>query len=346
MRNRFIILGVLAVITVVVGLTSNNFMLDTLVLALIFATFATAWNIAGGMTGLFSLGHGGLFAVGAYAPVLLRQYLGVPTLVGVVIGALLAALAALLIGALSLRLKGHYFALATLAFTVIVTILLTNFGAVTGGDEGISLPFQVSPMDLLFEYKVTYLYLALGLYVITAICVIFLIDSRFGLRMRALREDEITARSMGVHALQTKIIAVVFSGFFTGLAGAVFAHFTLYITPGNTAAVPVSLQPALMAIIGGMLGVFGPFIGAILITFLEQQLITLIGTDIPGLSSAFFGGMLLISILFLPNGILSLFDIEPIRRLRNRLLRRSNNVAEDGISDEAEEDMTTEEVKR
>lgn len=346
MRNRIIVLGALAVATVVVGLTSNNFVVDTLVLALIFATFATAWNIAGGMTGLFSLGHGGLFAVGAYAPVLLKQYFGIPTILGVLIGALLATLAALIIGALSLRLRGHYFALATLAFTVIVMILLTNFGNVTGGDEGISLPFEPNAWGLIFQDKATYLYLALGLYVVTALCVIVLIDSRFGLRMRALREDEITARSMGVKALQTKLVAVMISGFFTGLAGAVFAHFTLYITPGNTAAVPISLQPALMAIIGGMLGVFGPFVGAIIITFLEQQLISVVGASVPGLSSAFFGGLLLVSILFLPNGLLSLFDVKPIRRLRAALARKLKKRSTPASAKAPSESQTAEEVKK
>lgn len=316
MRTRLLILGAIAVVTVLVGIFSTNrFFLDTLVLGLIFAAFATAWNFAGGMTGLFSLGHGGLFAIGAYSPVLLKQYFGVPTLVGILIAAIGATLAALIIGAMSLRLRGHYFALATLAFTVIITIILTNFGTVTGGDEGISLPFKNSAIDLVFQEKSTYLYLALGLYIVTAATAIFVINSKLGFRMRALREDEVTARSMGVPALQTKLIAVMLSGVFTGLAGSVFAQYTLYITPGNTAAVAVSLQPALMAIIGGMAGIFGPLIGSMVITLLEQQLITIFGANVPGLSTAFFGGLLLISILLLPNGILSLFRMGPFRKL-------------------------------
>lgn len=324
MRNRLIILGALATVTVLVGIFSTNrFFLDTLVLGLIFAAFATAWNFAGGMTGLFSLGHGGLFAVGAYSPVLLKEYFGVPTLLGVLFAALLATLAALIIGAMSLRLRGHYFALATLAFTVIVTIILTNFSSVTGGDEGISLPFANSALELVFQEKSSYLYLALGLYAITAVTAIIVIDSKLGFRMRALREDEVTARSMGVPALQTKLIAVMFSGFFTGLAGAVFAHYTLYITPGNTAAVAVSLQPALMAIIGGMAGIFGPLIGAMLITLLNQQLITVFGADIPGLSDAFYGALLLVSILLLPNGLMSLFRVGPFKRIGDWLKLRT-----------------------
>lgn len=320
MRTRLIILGALSVVTILVGMFSTNrFFLDTLVLGLIFAAFATAWNFAGGMTGLFSLGHGGLFAVGAYTPVLMKQYFGVPTLLGVALAAVFAGIAALLIGAMSLRLRGHYFALATLAFTVIVTIILTNFGSVTGGDEGISLPFQNSAIDLVFAEKSSYLYLALGLYVVTAATAIFVIDSKLGFRMRALREDEITARSMGVPALQTKLVAVVISGIFSGLAGAVFAHYTLYITPGNTAAVPVSLQPALMAIIGGMAGVFGPLIGAMIIILLKQQLITVFGADIPGLSNAFFGGLLLVSILLLPNGVMSFFNMGPFKKFGQKV---------------------------
>lgn len=353
MKNRLIILAAVSAAAILIALTSDNrFFIDTVILALIFAGFATAWNFAGGMTGLFSLGHGGLFAVGAYTPVLLRDYFGVPTLVGVLLAAVFATLAALLIGAMSLRLRGHYFALATLAFTVIVTILLTNFGSVTGGDEGISLPFADSPMDLIFQEKTSYLYLALGLYVITTLTAIIVIDSKLGYRMRALREDEVTARSMGVSALRTKLIAVMMSGFFSGLAGAVFAHYTLYITPGNTAAVAVSLQPALMAIIGGMAGVFGPLVGAFLITLLKQQLITVIGADIPGLSNAFYGGLLLLSILVLPNGLIGLGKLPPLLRARNWIAsrlpsrRRTESAPPPGGHDRSDPHRNTTEVNK
>jgi branched-chain amino acid transport system permease protein len=273
---------------------------------LIFATFATAWNIAGGMTGLFSLGHAALFAIGAYGSVLLSQDAGLPVLLAIPVASVLAVLAALLIGFMSLRLRGHYFALATLAFGATVLILLSNFPDVTGGDEGISLPFQPDPAGLVFAGKVPYLYLGLGLYAVTGVAATVLFHSKWGYRMRAIREDEVTARSMGIPVLKAKLLAVSLSGFFSSLAGSLFAFYTLYITPGNTASIDVSLQPALMAIIGGMLGVLGPLLGAVLIVILEQQVITTIGADIPGLSAAIYGGLLILSILVLPNGLVGL----------------------------------------
>jgi branched-chain amino acid transport system permease protein len=307
MLRRYAPLAVLLVAFALVPLlTEDRFFLDIVVVVLIFATFATAWNIAGGMTGLFSLGHAALFAIGAYGAVLLSQDAGIPVLLAIPMAAIVAVLAALLIGLMSLRLRGHYFALATLAFGATMLILLSNFPDLTGGDEGISLPFEPDAAGLVFAGKVPYLYLGLGLYAVTAVVATVLYHSKWGYRMRAIREDEVTARSMGIPVLKAKLLAVSLSGLFSSFAGSLFAYYTLYITPANTASINVSLQPALMAIIGGMLGVLGPLLGAALIVVLEQQIITTIGAEVPGLSSAIYGGLLIVSILVLPNGLLGL----------------------------------------
>jgi branched-chain amino acid transport system permease protein len=312
----------LALVVVAFGivplLTEDRFTLDNVVVILIFATFATAWNIAGGMTGLFSLGHAALFAIGAYGSVLLNQRAGIPVLLAIPVAAVIAVLAALLIGLMSLRLRGHYFALATLAFGATVLVLLSNFPSVTGGDEGISLPFEPDAASLVFAGKVPYLYIGLGLYAVAGLVTTVLYHSKWGYRMRAIREDEVTARSMGIPVLRAKLLAVSLSGLFSSLAGSLFAYYTLYITPDNTASIDVSLKPALMAIIGGMLGVFGPLLGAVLIVVLEQQIITTIGADVPGLSSAIYGGLLILSILVLPNGLVGLVKSLTGRRAASR----------------------------
>jgi branched-chain amino acid transport system permease protein len=307
MLRRYGLLAALVALFAIVPLvTEDRFTLDIVVVILIYATFATAWNVAGGLTGLFSLGHAALFAIGAYGAVLLHQRAGLPVLLAVPLAAVIAVGAGLLIGLMSLRLRGHYFALATLAFGATVLVLLSNFPDLTGGDEGISLPFQPDPAGLVFAGKVPYLYIGLGLYAVTAAVATLLFHSKWGFRMRAIREDEVTARSMGIPVLRAKLLAVGLSGLFSSLAGSLFAFYTLYITPGNTASIDMSLQPALMAIIGGMLGVVGPLLGAVLIVLLEQQIITTVGADVPGLSPAIYGGLLIVSILVLPNGLLGL----------------------------------------
>lgn len=301
----FIPLAIIAVAVLAYTLTGPSRMsLDLINTILIFATFATAWNIAGGMTGLFSLGHGALFAIGAFGTTLLRINLGVPTFLAMLLAGLMAVVVALFIGAISLRLRGHYFALATLGLAVIVYIALQNFSGLTGGDEGISIPRETGFSNLIFSSKQDYVYVTLGLYVITAAVVIILSRSRMGYQMLAVKEDEVSARSMGIPAVRTKMFAVGLSGFISALAGAMFAHYTLYITPANVGSVDVTWEPALMAIIGGMVGIFGPLIGATLITLLEHYVISSIGSAVPGLSSMIYGALLIITILLLPNGLI------------------------------------------
>ncbi|MGK0715457.1 branched-chain amino acid ABC transporter permease [Leucobacter sp. W1153] len=303
----FLPLAIIAVAVIGFTLTGPSRMtLDLMNTILIFATFATAWNIAGGMTGLFSLGHGALFAIGAFGTTLLRLNFGLPTFVAILLAALIAVLVALFIGAISLRLRGHYFGLATLGLAVIMFIMLQNFPNLTGGDEGITIPKETGFWNLIFATKEEYVYVTLGLYVITAAVVIMLTRSKRGYQMLAVKEDEVSARSIGIPAVRTKMFAVGLSGFFSALAGAMFAQYTLYITPGNVGSVAVTWEPALMAIIGGMAGVFGPLIGAVLIILLEHYVIESVGSSIPGLSNFIYGGLLIVSILLLPNGVMGL----------------------------------------
>lgn len=318
--------------------------LDLINTILIFATFATAWNIAGGMTGLFSLGHGALFAIGAFGTTLLRLNLGVPTFLAILLAALMAVVVALLIGAISLRLRGHYFALATLGLAVIVYIALQNFSGLTGGDEGISIPRETGLWNLIFSSKEDYIYVTLGLYVITAAVVIFLSRSRLGYQMLAVKEDEVSARSMGIPAVRTKMIAVALSGFISALAGAMFAQYTLYITPANVGSVNVTWEPALMAIIGGMVGIFGPLIGATLITLLEHYVISSVGSAVPGLSSLIYGALLIVTILLLPNGLVGVFrtGYDWVRSKITHKPRRSDAIATAAVPALAEEHLLAE----
>ncbi|WP_234058015.1 branched-chain amino acid ABC transporter permease [Microbacterium sp. NFH-22A-Y] len=309
MKSIRAFIPLIVIVALVIGYTltdPNRLSLDLLNTILIFATFATAWNIAGGMTGLFSLGHGALFAIGAFVTTILRLSYGVPTLLAILISAIVAVLVALFIGAISLRLRGHYFALATLGLAAIMFIVLQNLSDFTGGDEGIVIPKEVSPLNLIFQTKAEYVYVTLGLYAITALVVILLSRSKRGYQMLAVKEDEVSARSIGIPAVRVKMFAVGLSGFFSALAGAMFAQYTLYVTPANVGSIAVTWEAPLMAIIGGMIGVFGPLLGATLITLLEHYVVEAVGTAIPGLSNFLYGALLIVCILLLPNGIMGI----------------------------------------
>lgn len=295
--------AVAAVVAVVPVLTSDRFLMDLLVIIVIFAILATGWNVAGGLTGLFSLGHGALFAAGAYTSALLYRDADLPMLLAAPVAIVAGVLLALLFGAMAARLRGHYFALATLTVGMTVYLLLQNLGGITGGDEGVSLPIAPSSHNLIFADKVPYVYLALGVYVAVVITVIALHHGPLGARMRAVREDEITARAIGIRVLRTRLQALAISGAISAAAGVLYACYTLYVTPTNTAAVDVALQPALMSIIGGMGGVFGPLLGAIAVVGLDQYLIGAVGSELPGLSDLIYGALLIICITVLPGGV-------------------------------------------
>lgn len=283
--------------------TSTRLTLDLVILILIFAAFATAWNIAGGQTGLFSLGHGAIFAIGAYTSALLYREANWPMLVAFAASAVAGTVLALFYGVVAGRLRGHFFALATLAIGMTFFLLLQNLGDLTGADEGITIPYTPDPVNLIFAGKTPYVYLALALYGVSAAVAILLYRSRWGLRMRAVGDDEITAHSIGVPVVRTRLVALSASGALSALAGAVFACYTLYVTPANTAAVDIALQPALMAIIGGMTSVFGPLLGAVGVVALDHYLMGAVGAALPGLADLVYGALLIIAIIAIPGGM-------------------------------------------
>ena len=305
MRTRwFPLLAVAAAIAAVPVVSTDRLWLDTLVQILIFATFATAWNMAAGGAGLFSFGHSALFAIGAYGAAVPYARLGLSPYLGAGAAALLAILAALVIGVMSLRLRGHYFALATLAFGQVFLILITNLTGVTGGPDGLTLPFHVGAANLTFTSIAPYVYIALALYIATAATAVVLRGRRVGYQMLAVREDQSAARSLGIPALRVKLFAVAMSGLFAALAGSLYAFYTLFITPQDTASLDVATQPVVMAVIGGMFVTLGPLVGAALILALNQVVISVVGTDVAGLSGAIYGALLIVVILTMPDGLL------------------------------------------
>jgi branched-chain amino acid transport system permease protein len=306
-RTRwFPLLVVAAAIAAVPVVSTDRLWLDVLVQVLIFATFATAWNMAAGGAGLFSFGHSALFAIGAYGAAVPYARLGLSPYLGAAAAALLAMLAALVIGIMSLRLRGHYFALATLAFGQVFFVLVTNLTGLTGGSEGLTLPFHPGAANLTFTSIAPYVYIALALYLATAATAVVLRGRRVGYQMLAVREDQSAARSLGIPALRVKLFAIAVSGLFAALAGSLYAFYTLFITPQNTASLDVATQPVVMAVIGGMFAALGPLVGAALILSLNQMIISVVGAEVSGLSGAIYGALLIVVILTMPDGLLGM----------------------------------------
>ena len=281
---------------------------NLLILMFLYISLASSWNILGGYTGQTSLGHAAFFGLGALATRLL-WIKGFPIFPSILAGGLLAVVFSLLIGAPAFRLKGVYFAIGTLALAQILNVTVGNvFPAIAA-----------LPVEELVAYELTpryYLFLGLAILIITI--AYFLANSRLGLGMMAVREEEDAAESLGISALQHKLISLGISAFLTGLAGGAFAyyHVSYYFQFPFT---PVwSLDMLTMVYIGGTGTVLGPIIGAVFFVGVREFLVRNLGEY----HLIVFGVLFVLVVLFLPGGIISIWH-----KIQSALTRRSKSNA-------------------
>lgn len=282
---------------------SINFWLDLLILTCIWAGVAGAWNLLAGFAGQFSLGHAAFFGIGAYAPPLVAQTLGVPALVGIVAGAALAAALSLLIAGVSLRTRGPFFTLITIAFAEVVRILAVYFKGVTKGSEGLMIELEPGFANFYYLGKWPYLVLA----AIYAAGVIYLCAhirrNRLGFRLLAVREDEDAARSLGVPVFMARANAAMISAALAAMGGSIFGLYTKFVDPDSTLSFFLSVQPALISIVGGLGLTTGPLLGAALVVPIEHLLRSWFGGVLFGLHGLIFGLALIAILLILPEGV-------------------------------------------
>jgi branched-chain amino acid transport system permease protein len=300
--------------------TSNDYYLDIIVQIFMWGAAATAWNLLGGYAGQFSLGHAAFFGIGAYTSSLLLTGARVSPWLGMLAGALLAALFALVIGYLSIRLRGPFFTLSTIAMTEVLQILAIHWRGLTGGSEGVSLPNAASVWTMTFDGRRTYAFVGLG-FLLLALAVSWLVErSRWGYYLVAIREEEDAARSIGVPVLGVKIAAAAASACLTAVVGTFYAQYVLWIEPAHTFSIDISIQLALMVIIGGLGTLLGPLIGAALIVPLNMFLRAWLGAAVSGLYLVIYGLVLVLVVLFAREGIVA----ELGRRTRRRPVPRES----------------------
>lgn len=286
-------------------LTQNNFYLDSLFSILLFAGMASAWNIVGGFAGQFSLGHTAFFGIGAYASTILLIKFGLTPWAGMLVGAVLAALAAAILGWSSFRLRGPFFSLATIAFAEVVRIVAVNWRQLTRGSEGLLVPIEREGwLFLNFTDKALYADAALGYLVVAFLVSRWVYRSKLGYQLQALREDEDAAAALGINVRAAKVKATALSAALTAVAGTLYAQYLLYINPEAVLAFNVSLQPAIMSIIGGLGTTLGPILGAFLIVPLGQLMRMWLGGAMHGLHLFVYGAVLVVVVLVIPQGVL------------------------------------------
>ncbi|MFC7127864.1 branched-chain amino acid ABC transporter permease [Haloferax chudinovii] len=282
-----------------------------LILTVIYAYTAQAWNIMSGYTGQFSFGHAAFFGVGAYATQALVVDFAVNPWVGMLVGGVLAAGYGLVIGALSFRfnLQGHYFALATLAFAELLRFVVTNMSELHGAN-GYFKPF---PRDYGAEYGLAafqfqsdlpYYYLIVGFLLVVTLVSWVIKNSWVGLYFFAIREDERAAASVGVPSFRYKLIGVAVSAFFTALGGAYWSMYFNTIRPDTVFALFKNVELLLPAVIGGPGTLLGPIVGSFIVTPVSEIARTTF-SDINGLDRIIYGAFLVAIVIYSPRGVVS-----------------------------------------
>ncbi|POR50964.1 branched-chain amino acid ABC transporter permease [Bosea psychrotolerans] len=307
---RLILIAVLlaAAIALPFAFDPRGYAIRILCLALLFGAMAQAWNIVAGLANQVSLGHAAFFGIGAYTSTLLLIHFGISPWLGMIAGAVLGGLAALLISLPTMRLRGHYFALATLAFGEVMRVIANSWGGLTGGPVGISVPFAPSSLAML-QFKETRPYYWLMLAALIAVTAIFVAirKSRLGYRLRAIKENVDAAEVIGIDTTRTKIIAAVLSGGLTACLGTLYAQFQYFFDPDTVFGVgSISVRVAMIAIVGGIGTAIGPILGAFFVIPLEEFANQIFSAQAAGLSQLVFGVLLVVVILVEPRGFVAM----------------------------------------
>ncbi len=276
------------------GLGPNTVRL--LFVTLVWVTVSIAWNILGGFGGQVSFGFAVFYGLGAYAAALSVNS-GVNSIVSLLLAASVAVLASMLIGLPTFRLRGPYFAIATIGVSEAVRVVMTNV-SMTGGASGYRI-IETQPFQQLEHF-----YGALALAVVAVAVSMQVRRSRLGLALIAIREDEEAASDLGVHPFRAKLLAHALAAALTGAAGGVYAQYAAFIHPQGVFAFGIGVAILLMPIIGGIGTIWGPVIGGVVYGLIHEELIA----SFPQLHLLIYGSLLILIVLFEPGGIVGLLD--------------------------------------
>ncbi|MGG1660684.1 branched-chain amino acid ABC transporter permease [Brevibacillus sp. NRS-1366] len=284
-------------------LVDNKYYMNIFILVLFFAGISGSWNILAGYSGQLSLGHSIFFGLGQYTSTLLLIKLGVSPWIGMLAALVLCMIVGALIGYPCFRLKGPFFTLATLAFLEVIRLLVSYFKDFTSGAVGLNIPFKPGWGMMMFRGKEEYYYIALGILFVVLAVTYWIDRSKIGAYLIAIRENEEAAEMLGIPISRYKMYAVLISSGLAGITGVFYAQYLLFVEPASAFDMNLSIQVALIAIIGGMGTVLGPVIGAILMVPLNEVLrSTFSGYN--GLNFFIYGIVLILVVSFIPNGIL------------------------------------------
>lgn len=300
--------GVLALLAAALVLR-DRYLTHVATLVLLYAYLSLSWDIIGGLAGQLSLGHVAYFGLGSYTSVLLFIYSGLSPWIGMVVGGIIAVLFAVLIGYPTLRLRGAYFALSTIALSEVLRIIVSGTEQVgeyrIGGAQGINVPLLgQAPWLFQFSSKSTYFWIMVAFVAIALVVHIRIERSRLGYWLMAIREDQDAASALGINVHITKLLALCVSAFLTALGGAFYAQWMLYIEPDRVLSGDFSIELVVLALIGGKGRASGPILGAFLLVPLAEMLRSALGGGVQGAHLLVYGALVVLVVLLIPSGLI------------------------------------------
>lgn len=304
--TELIRIGVIAVVFAIIlaVYSSDPFILNILAYTFLFAALSSSWNIIGGFGGQFSLGHGVFFAVGAYTTANLYFHWQISPWISILPAMVFAMLIALAVSWPTFRLKGPFFAIATLALNEVAFVLANYFDVITGGPRGMLLPFKAGLENMVFTSRLPYAVIMLGFLLVALVISALVLRSRLGYYLQAVHLDEDTARAAGIDVLKVKLTGMAISAALTGVGGSLFAMYLRFVDPPTLLNVQdIGVKFLLIALIGGVGTLYGPLAGALLIIPLESHLRATLGGEIAGANLLILGGLLVLFAIFMRRGI-------------------------------------------
>jgi len=292
-----VLLAVLIALPAMQFAGNYNYHLHMALYTLMYVAMAASWNILGGYTGYVSLGHNVFYCIGGYVSGMILAKMGISTLITAPLAGLIAAAVGVVVGMITLRMRGPTFIISSIALLMIVRILFDNWGYV-GGANGVTLP--VTDLDVRWA-KIPYYYGMLVIAVLAVVASYKIKHSKFGLGLRAISQDEVKAESAGIDTATYKVAAFAISAFFVGMAGAVWGEYLTYLRPNIFLIILVAAYMVLMCIIGGKGTVAGPIVGAVLIVAFNEFFAATMGASEINILAT--GLIMVLVLLFFPLGV-------------------------------------------
>ena len=299
----YLTLAALSLLLIIPAVTGSDFITHVFVTICVFAALSTAWNILGGYAGQLSLGHTVFYGIGGYTAALLIQQFNLTPWIGMLIGAALSALVGAAIGYPCFRLRGPFFALASIAFLEVTRLLAIHFKDVTGGAAGLIVPLQIGPQWMIFREKFWYLVIAFGILLFTLGVALAVRRSRLGYYLTAVREREDAALAAGIPNSWVKLQAVAISAALTSIVGSFHAMYLTFLEPATMFSLATAVQIAMFALIGGLGTVVGPLLGTVLVVPIAELARGWLGASANGLHGFVYGTVLVLMTLTIPNGL-------------------------------------------